>query len=304
MKYIIRFSAVIILTALFCVPAHAHQFWINLDESKAHQPGHVMISLGYGHKLPMDDFLGSTKGVVELVSYSLYDPEHKPCNIPFKNPTIDDAKHVNSLSGAFIRTGDSFNRKIDFSADMKPGTWQIAAGQQWEFVTAYKNKKGRLFIKRKPLNEIEGAKTVLFSMAARMWAKAFFTVGKSWTKPKPVGHLIEIVPTVDMSNVKAGDVVSFQVLYNGKPLKRFYRGDVPHWPYFCAFGTNFGGGDEGYQISGSLNNGRGKFRIPSSGQWIVYSYLYLPINKKQMPELIGKAKYQYISGSICFNVSP
>ena len=55
-----------------------------------------------------------------------------------------------------------------------------------------------------------------------MWAKSFFTVGQ-WTDPNPVGHLLEIIPTSDLSKVKAGELVSFKVLYKGKPLKTYSK---------------------------------------------------------------------------------
>ena len=121
-----------------------------------------MISLGWGHRLPMDDYLNSPKGVVKLESYVLYDPEHKALNIPFQNPGILNQKEVVSLSGASVRTGEIFDRKIKFSADMKPGTWQVAAAQEWDFVQAYKDKKGRLVIVRKPLSEVKETKAILF----------------------------------------------------------------------------------------------------------------------------------------------
>lgn len=279
----------------------AHNFWININESNT-PPAHVMMSIGYGHKMPMDEYLSSPQGVIKLKEYNLYDPDHNVLHIEYENPDAIDVKKLPVLSGAMVRTGDMFDRGIAFSPDMKPGTWQVTADQDWMFATLYKNKDGKRIYERKELNKIKEVQSILFSMAAKMSAKSFFTVGGKWTEPKPVGHLIEIIPTSDLSNLKVGDSISFKVLHNGKALDKFNRGEIPFWPYFCAFGTNFGGEEEGFHLAGYLNNGEGRLKIPASGQWVVYSYLYLPIDKDLNPELYGKAKYQYISASISFNV--
>ena len=63
------------------------------------------------------------------------------------------------------------------------------------FATLYKNKDGKRIYERKELNKIKDIQSILFSMAAKMSAKSFFIVGGKWTEPKPVGHLIEIIPT-------------------------------------------------------------------------------------------------------------
>ena len=59
-----------------------------------------------------------------------------------------------------------------------------------------------------------------------------------------------IVPTSDLSKLKAGDTITFQILYNGKLLKQFYHGDIPVWSYFSAYSSNFGGETEGFHLAG------------------------------------------------------
>lgn len=50
-----------LLFALFCLvfgtvtSAQAHSMWINNFYSDAHAPGHSIVSIGWGHAMPMDD---------------------------------------------------------------------------------------------------------------------------------------------------------------------------------------------------------------------------------------------------------
>ena len=181
----------------------AHQFWVNTNVSQI-PPAHAMISLGYGHKMPMDEYLSTSQGVIELREYNLYDPDHNVLHLEYENSDIVDTAKLPALSGAKVRTGDIFDRGIMFSPDMKSGTWQVAADQEWSFTTLYKDKNGKSVYTRKGLDEIKDAQFIAFSVARKMSAKSFFTVGGKWTEPKPVGHLIEIIPTSDLSTTQIG----------------------------------------------------------------------------------------------------
>ena len=87
----------------------AHNFWININESNT-PPAHVMMSIGYGHKIPMDEYLSSPQGVIKLKEYNLYDPDHNVLHIEYENPDAIDVKKLPVLSGAMVRTGDMFDR--------------------------------------------------------------------------------------------------------------------------------------------------------------------------------------------------
>ena len=70
----------------------AHSIWINSFESHAHKPGHSMISLGWGHALPMDDILTSPNGRVAIEKFELIEPNLKKTNLlkpEFKLSTPD-----------------------------------------------------------------------------------------------------------------------------------------------------------------------------------------------------------------------
>ncbi len=300
-QLVISFVAAAV-SLLLASTGFAHQFWVNAHQVNMPPHGHAMISLSFGHKPPLDEYLANERGFMELKSYELYNPDNTAVPIVYKKQEKVEPQSLPGAAGAKIMESQLFDRMLTFSPDMKKGTWQVAAEQEWDIATGYLDENNKFQYAKKGFNEIKGAKEILFSMAAKFSGKAFFTVGDKWTQPKPVGHLLEIVPTSDLSNLKAGDTITFQLLYKGKPMKKFYHGDIPVWPHFSAYSSNFGGETEGFHLAGYFNNGDGRLRIPEAGQWILYSDIYLPIDKKEDPELYGKAKYRFISGSMSFHV--
>ena len=79
-----RFTALFTLTALmaFSTNVLAHSLWVNLNESFAHPPGHAISSLGWGHVVPMDDFLMSEAGAVTIERYDLVGPDNSKTTMP------------------------------------------------------------------------------------------------------------------------------------------------------------------------------------------------------------------------------
>ncbi len=65
------------LSVFFCLVsvAQAHSVWINAFHATTHKPGHVMLSLGWGHALPMDDILNSPNGVLQVKTFTLIAPD-------------------------------------------------------------------------------------------------------------------------------------------------------------------------------------------------------------------------------------
>ncbi|MBE9572003.1 MAG: DUF4198 domain-containing protein, partial [Proteobacteria bacterium] len=63
-----------LLLIAFSSSVQAHSVWINSFESHAHKPPHTMVSLGWGHALPMDDILTSPNGRIAIERFELLDP--------------------------------------------------------------------------------------------------------------------------------------------------------------------------------------------------------------------------------------
>ena len=87
-----------LLALIFNTPlAHAHLFWINAFESQGHQSQHALISLGWGHSLPMDDILVSYSARISIDRFELLDPQLKQTDL---------IKPTSKLSETYLTTSD------------------------------------------------------------------------------------------------------------------------------------------------------------------------------------------------------
>lgn len=275
--------------------AHAHSMWINSFESHAHKPGHAMISLGWGHVLPMDDILNSPNGSVIVESFKLYDPQLKVTDLivpPYK--VVKPAKTTKDFD---VYAGDIGTQKIALKKDSAPGVYQLAATSKATFYTQYIDKKGKTRLKLKPKDQVKDVAKVLMAVKYQAYAKSFITVGQ-WANPKPLGHGLEIIPRTDLSKVKVGDLVEVDVLFYGKPV----TSNAKSVNYITAHSSGFGQGDK-FSLFSYLMNGKAQFRVQSSGQWMI------SVNTKDdvtedgpLKDLHGKADQVYHGASLTFNV--
>ncbi len=121
-KYILTLLVVFWLAA-YGSPAFAHTFWVNAFDSTAHQPRHVLVTLGYGHSFPIDDLLTD----LTLESFTLYDPEMKATALPL--PVAQQAATMKLDNHLQIVSGDLAARKIILGKDCPPGVYQREQGQ-------------------------------------------------------------------------------------------------------------------------------------------------------------------------------
>jgi len=124
----------------------------------------------------------------------------------------------------------------------------------------YIDNNGKKRLKLKPKSELKNIKKVLFSMKHQAFAKSFFTVGK-WKEPKALGHTLEIVPLSDLSNVKVGDMVEVNVLFNGKNLSA----TPAKSEYLIANSSSRG---DLNPLFSNIAKGKAKIKITHSGQWM------------------------------------
>lgn len=281
----------------FSSPAIAHTLWINLYESFAHPPGHAMVSLGWGHAVPMDDLLVSEAGSVQLATFDLIDPELNRTALPMPVLKMEDV--IKTSSGMTAQCGDLGIRKLGLTDKIEPGTYQIAVTSKDNYFTMYLDKKGKQKMVTKPLNEVKGAHKILTSIKYKSFAKAFLTV-KNWTDPKPLGFDLEIMPMTDLSSVHVGDLVPFQISFMGKPFSCGPDGIE----YITATSYSFGGPD-GFFLSAYIMNGKAQFRMPAAGQWVVNIYVKQDVTpESNLKNLVGKCTTVYYAGTISFNVKP
>jgi uncharacterized GH25 family protein len=291
-KKAIVLSITLLLTASI---AHAHSVWINAFESHVHQSRHAMVSLGWGHALPMDDILTSPNGRIAIEQFELLDPALKKTDL---------IKPEFKLSQPELETGnfdlfaaDLGAQKIAMKKESAPGVYQLSAVSRPTFYTQYIDKGGKTRMQLKPKNELNDIKKVLMAVKYQAFAKSYLTVGK-WSNPKPLGHGLEIIPRTDLSNLHVGDLVEVDVRFCGEPL----TATAKSIEYITAQSSSFGQSD-GFSLMSYIMEGKAQFRVQSSGQWMI------GVNHKDdvtadgpLKDLFGKAEQVYHSASLTFTV--
>ena len=288
---------VVLASIIFSTQAMAHTLWINLYESYTHPPGHAIVSLGWGHYIPMDDLLVSEAGSIQLATFDLIDPDFNRTALPMPVLKMEDV--IKTGSGMTAQCGDLGIRKLSLTDKTKPGTYQVVVTSRDNFFTKYLDKKGRQKMVMKSLDEVKGVEKVLFSVKYKSFAKAFLAV-KKWTDPKPLGFDLEIMPMTDLSNIHVGDVVPFEITFMGKPFSCGPGGIE----YITATSNSFGGPDN-FFLAAYIMNGKAQFRMPTAGQWVVNVYVKQDVTpENDLKELVGKCTTVYYAGTISFNVKP
>jgi len=290
-KVIVPFIALLLTAPM----AHAHSVWINSFESRAHNSYHAMISLGWGHALPMDDILTSSNGRIAIERFEMLDPKLKKTDL---------IKPEFKLSQPELETGnfdlfaaDLGTQKIAMKKDRAEGVYQLSAVSRPSFFTQYIDKSGKTRMQLKPKNELNDIQKVLMAVKYQAFAKSYLTVGK-WTNPKPLGHGLEIIPRTDLSDLHVGDLVEVDVLFEGRSL----TATAKSIEYISAHSSSFGQSD-GFSLMSYIVDGKAQFRVQSSGQWMI------GVNHKDdvtedgpLKDLYGKAEQVYHSASLTFTV--
>lgn len=288
----------LLLTAAFLSMtslAHAHSMWINSFESYVHKPGHAMVSLGWGHVLPMDDILNSPNGSVIIESFKLFDPQLKATDLIVPAHKIE--KPAKTTKNFDVYPGDIGTQKIALKKDSAEGVYQLAAASKATFYTQYIDKKGKTRLKLQPKDQIKDISKVLMAVKYQAYAKSFITLGK-WTNPKPLGQGLEIIPRTDLSNLKNGDLVEVDVLFYGKPVTSNAQGIN----YITAHSNGFGQPDK-FSLFSYVMNGKAQFRVQSSGQWMISINTKDVVTKDgPLKDLHGKADQVFHGASLTFSV--
>ncbi|RKX45087.1 MAG: hypothetical protein DRP27_05025 [Thermotogae bacterium] len=116
------------------------------------------------------------------------------------------------------------------------------------------------------------------SILYHAFAKAFITKGK-WSQPKAVGQDLELIPLTDLSKVRVGDFVAFQVLLNRKP---YHPKSIPPTKMFACgkyYGISQDEPDYYYGVWSNIHEGVGRIRVVALGKWIVKVFVREPVTK-------------------------
>jgi uncharacterized GH25 family protein len=275
----------------------AHSFWINAYESLTHLPGHVLISLGYGHSIPMDDLLDSPGAKLRVDSYELVDPEMQRTGLPL--PVANEEPESKAGAGVTIRGGDLGIQKLSFTETTGEGIYQIGAVSKPDFYTLFVNEKGRKKWLIKPMDQVENAKEIIQSCKYKAMAKSYFAKGQ-WQEPEPLGHDLEIIPLTDLSSVQTGDLVTFKVLLMGEEFS-----STPSQIERITATSNTFGGPDGYYLGADIHGGEASIRIPTPGQWVATVYFVQDVQSdERLASLSNKCLQVHYVASISFTVKP
>jgi len=284
-----------LLLIAFSSSVQAHSVWINSFESHAHKPPHTMVSLGWGHALPMDDILTSPNGRIAIERFELFDPTLKKTDLI--KPEFKLSRPDLSTDNFDLFAADLAAQKVALKKGSAQGVYQFSAVSKPTFYTQYIDKKGKTRLKLKPKNEVKDIKKVLICVKYQAFAKSYLTVG-AWSNPKPLGHGLEIIPRTDLSNLHVGDLVEVDVLFYCKPL----NATAKSVEYITAHSSSFGQSD-GFRLMSFIINGKAQFRVQCAGQWII------SVNHKDdvttdghLKDLYGKTEQVYHGASLTFNV--
>lgn len=286
---------IMLLWTLTCSQGWAHSFWINAFASHAHQPPHVMVSLGWGHALPMDDILTSPNGRVNVDRFELFDPSLN--QLELRTPLFKLSTPEHSTENVDLFSADLAAQKIALKKDSEEGVYQFSAVTKPSFYVKYIDKKGRSRLKMKPMDQVADVAQILMAVKYQAFAKTYFTHG-DWKTPQPLGHGLEIIPHTDLSNVKVGDLIEVEVLFYDQPLSSSPKSKE----YITAKGSGFGQQDN-FALYSKLKKGRAQFRVQSPGQWVVNVGHKDDVTADgPLKELFGKATKLYHAASLTFTV--
>ena len=277
--------------------ALSHSLWVNAHESFTHPPGHVLISLGWGHEIPMDDFLMSDTGAVTIERYDLLGPDGSIS--PLAVPMVKKETTTTSKTGMTIVPGDLGLRKIALTDTTIPGTYAVVAESLATYFSGYFDAKGKYRMTYKAMDEIQDARSFDFSVRYKAVAKSYVGV-REWTDPKPAGHDLEIMPITDLGKVRAKDMVEFKVTLKGRPV----TSDTQGIHYVHMTSNTFGGPDK-YMLSAYLQDGRARLRVPTAGQWMASVLVKKEVKPdNELKDLVKKCRSVFYGSTLTFHAKP
>lgn len=278
--------------------AFGHALWVNLYESTGHPPGHILAYIGWGHRLPADDLLGSHNGRIQLESYSVFDPEMNRITLPVPKTQPPDILQQ-TKNGIRVETGELGLIRIPFDEKMPEGTYQVVVESKENYFTIYRNREGKRKMAPKAIHAISDASEILSSMQFKMTGKSYFSRG-DWQPPQPAGFKLEVLPTTDITRLHVGEMVTFDAKFMGEPLNTGASG-----LYTMTLSSNSFGGPDGFHLGAYVRNGKSSFRIPAAGQWMANLYVRQNVaDNPELHQLTDTCKTIFYGSSIAFEVMP
>jgi uncharacterized GH25 family protein len=258
-----------------------------------------MVTLGYGHELPIESFLITDSVTVELQNYQIHGPDNSVVDLDIPEPSSSPAIETPTLLRAQRGSVGAYMLHHDKAAG---GTYQVSARSKPRFLTIYKDGNGKSQIRQIPMDEVLAADSdadVEKSYQFNYFAKTIFAVDE-WSAPAPLGHTLEIIPEADLTAVKPGELVKFKVLFNGRPV-RIVRATVG------ATNRSFAAGDgpKSFTLSSYITDGTAQFTFPHGGQWYLSTILDLDTSAEaSLSDMRSKTRTVVHRATLTFEIEP
>ncbi|WP_151949226.1 DUF4198 domain-containing protein [Aliarcobacter butzleri] len=295
MKNIKKLMVISTILSLSFINLNAHSFWVNSFESFSHKPGQIIVGLGWGHSMPMDDILNSPNGRVIVEEFKIISPNGEIINLDI--PSSEPQEANKKAKNFDIFSADMGLQKIALKENSQKGVYKIEAKTQPTFYTEYIDTKGNTRLKLTTMDKLNDIQKVLMSLKFEAFAKSYLTIDK-WEEQKATNKGLEIIPKTDLSNVKVGDLVEFEVLFEGKPLNV-----SPSSIDFISADSNTFGQNDSFSLMSYIVNGKAQFRVQSAGQWRVSCEHKDTVTKDgNLKDLFGKVEQVFNTSSLTFNV--
>lgn len=250
---------------------YAQSLWINTFSTYDNKKSNIKVSLGVGNTL-----LKSSDGKLIVDNFTITSPNGNKMTVKIleKNKPIDISNKINTQ-----------------------GVYSIDANTKSIFYTKYIDNKNKQQLQLKAKDEIKDIKKIISSIKFETYAKSYLTIGK-WNEIKSQNEGLEIIPKTNLSNLKIGDIVEVNVLFNGKPLT-ITPGSVE---YITINSTSFSKNND-FSLFSYVIKGKAQFKILSNGQYIINCYHKENITNNNLKYLYEKANQVYYGTTLSFNVN-
>jgi len=290
-----RLSKILFILIFTSVYMSAHTFWVNAIESKNYSPSSASVSLGWGHNTPIDDMLNSYNGKITVKEFTLNSPSFEKINL--RVPLSALAKAQQKTKNFDVYDYDIALQKIAFNKKSKEGVYRLEAKSEENYLLKYIDTKNRTRLKFTSMDKAKNVQSVLSSIQTKRTARAYITLGK-WKKIKPLNEGLELIALNDLSKVKVGDLLKFDVLFYGKKIK-----DNAKMEYISASSNTFGQKDK-FSLLSYIVDGKAQIRVQSKGQWLISTTHKEAVeNNGALKHLKNKVKYIEETTTLTFMVN-
>lgn len=258
----------IISVVFFSANAFAHEYWF--------EPTKFMVAPN--EKIPVHLYVGD--GLIK-------DREERPFQ-PEKTPLFNliSAAKTLELKSSLV---DGALPVYNFSAESE-GNYLLAMERNWSYIKLEPNKFED-YLKEDGMEYISAERQKLGESAKEgrerysRFIKSLFQVGnkRDNTYKKQLGMKLEIIPLENPYTKKVGDILKFQILFEGKPL---------------TDGTVFADNrDSATQKMVTDKDGKVSLKIDKSGMWLVRL-----VNMRRCKTDCGEADWESFWGAITFGI--